>query len=258
MHTITISKIHQHSYWNPISDFLLPEDTYPNWSIFCINEGEMEYQFPHEQGVATVGDFIVCPPNIPMKRKVKKELKFHFFQFEYLSSESVPLHAGKMNLQDEHRLISNYKILERLAFNESSLANTQKIYILNDFFQIFSIENNEFELDEVKINDLLIIEALEFITKNALHKINMKSLASSLGLSPVQFSRRFRNSVGINPHEYVTLLKLRHARVLLLETDDTIEDIAIQCGYSNGFYFSRIFSAKMKTSPSQFRKTHLI
>ncbi|WP_342513383.1 AraC family transcriptional regulator [Sporosarcina sp. FSL K6-1522] len=258
MHTITIAKIQQHSYWNPISHFLLPEDTYPNWSVFCINEGEMEYAFPHEQGVATFGDFVICPPNMPMRRKVKKQLKFHFFQFEFLSSENTAMYTGKIQLQDEHRLHSNYKILERLAFNETTSANDQKVYILNDFFQIFAIENTEVEIDDTKINDLLIVEALEFITKNALTNINIKSLASSLGLSPVQFSRRFRSSVGMNPQDYVTSLKLRHARILLLETDDMIEDIAIQCGYSNGFYFSRIFSSKMKTSPSQFRKTHLI
>jgi len=218
----------------------------------------MEYKFPQEQGVATFGDFILCPPNIPMKRKVEKKLKFHFFQFEFIQCENNQLNAGKIHLQDKNRLTSNYKVLERLAFNETTLANSQKTYILNDFFHFFSIENNELELNDAKINDPLIIDAIEFITKNILNKINIKSLASSLGLSSVQFSRRFRGSIGVNPQEYVTLLKLRHARILLLETDGTIEDIAIQCGYSNGFYFSRIFSSKMKTSPSRFRNTHLI
>ncbi|MGO4275503.1 helix-turn-helix domain-containing protein, partial [Paenibacillus sp. TAF58] len=53
-----------------------------------------------------------------------------------------------------------------------------------------------------------------------------------------------------------TLLRLQRAKSLLIDTDHTIDHIAEQCGYQNGFYLSRIFTAKLKISPSVYRRTY--
>jgi transcriptional regulator GlxA family with amidase domain len=86
----------------------------------------------------------------------------------------------------------------------------------------------------------------------------MKELSDSLNLSPVQFTRRFHKALQVTPSEYLTSLRLHHARTMLLETDMTIKDVAQSCGYSSGLYLSRVFSQNMKMSPGHFRKTHRV
>lgn len=255
---ITFVEIRQHSYWNPISKFLLSEDTYPNWSIFCVEEGSLGYQVMGEKGEARFGDIVFCPPHIPLRRKVIEELKFHFLQFTFEGIDKSKIPIGKIQLKDRKRLESTYSQLQAVAYNETFISNNWKGHLIHDLLQIYCMENQLVSIKEQpKINDATIEKAVEYMH---LHfpVISIKDISAKYALSPVQFSRRFFKSLGVTPTDYLTSLKLRKARTLLLETTYTVEDIATQCGYSNGFYFSRIFKKKMKMSPSQFRKTHII
>lgn len=84
----------------------------------------------------------------------------------------------------------------------------------------------------------------------------MKTLSAELGLSAVQFTRRFKSRFSKTPTEHLVTLRLDKVRHMLLETNYPLDAIAEQCGYENGFYLSRVFSKKFETSPSQYRKTH--
>ncbi|WP_041638265.1 helix-turn-helix domain-containing protein [Anoxybacillus flavithermus] len=256
---ITDLEIHQHSYWNPIIQFQLSEDTYPHWNIFCIEEGIFEYQVMGQKEEAQFGEIIFCPPNIPLKRRAVTPLKFHFLRFSFKNIEQYRLPIGKIKILDIERLSSTYSHFRSMAFNETELSNKWKAHLIYDLLQLYNMENQLLTIDnQPKIKDPVIAKAIERLHEQAFTNITIQNVASHFGLSSVQFTRRFQANVGISPSEYLTLLRLRKARTLLLETDYTIDDIASRCGYSNGFYFSRIFSKKMKMSPSNFRKIHRI
>ncbi|MNG29018.1 HTH-type transcriptional activator Btr [compost metagenome] len=57
---------------------------------------------------------------------------------------------------------------------------------------------------------------------------------------------------------FATKVRLTRARLLLVETQDSLESIAEQCGYQNAFYFSRVFSQHMGMSPSGYRKNYRV
>lgn len=252
-------EIKQHSYWDHIEQFILSEDTYPNYNIFCIIKGTFHYKVLGQSGQAEFGDVILCPPNIPLKRRALTPLQFHFFQFSYKGIQEEQMPVGLLKLKEKDRLISTYERLKDIAFNESLHSKKWKAHLLSDIFQTYSMENQLVNIeDEPKINDSIINKSLLYLHEHAFSDMSIKKLASLLNLSPVQFTRRFQASVGVPPIDYLTSIRLRKARTLLLEKDYTIEDIALQCGYNNGFYFSRIFTKKMKMSPSQFRRTHKI
>ncbi|MED0685372.1 AraC family transcriptional regulator [Anoxybacillus ayderensis] len=257
--TITGMEIHQHSYWNPIIQFQLSEDTYPHWNLFCIEEGVFEYEVMGQKGEAQFGEIIFCPPHIPLKRKAVTPLKFHFLRFSFRDIEQYELPVGKIKILDTERLSSTYSHLRSMAFNETELSNRWKAHLIYDLLQLYGMENQLLTIDnQPKIKDPVIAKAIEHLHEQAFTHTTIQRIASHCGLSSIQFTRRFQESIGISPSEYLTLLRLRQARTLLLETDYTIDDIANRCGYSNGFYFSRVFSKKMKMSPSSFRKMHRI
>ena len=77
----------------------------------------------------------------------------------------------------------------------------------------------------------------------------MLKLAAELGISPVQLSRRFSKSIGMTPSSYLSHIRLEKAQSLLIETSLPLEQIAQACGFSNGFYLSRVFTKIMKVSP---------
>ncbi|WP_018924594.1 helix-turn-helix domain-containing protein [Salsuginibacillus kocurii] len=251
--------IHQHSYWNPVHSFVLSEDTYPHWNVFCIEDGMMEYQVGEETGQAEFPDLVFCPPDFPLQRKAVTPVTFHFFQFSVpVKDKTLPI--GKIHYPDKERLASAYEHFRGMAYEEQADSNKWKAYFLQDLLNVYRFRkrrpHRSYLTDHVK--DPVIREIVYDMYDYVFDKYSVSDFAKSAGLSPVQFTRRFKQAVGINPGEYITLLRLRKARDLLLQTDLTIEDIAVQCGYSNGFYFSRIFSKKMHMTPSFFREIHWI
>ncbi|HEY0826808.1 MAG TPA: AraC family transcriptional regulator, partial [Bacilli bacterium] len=116
---------------------------------------------------------------------------------------------------------------------------------------------NQFAV-EPDSDDPLTIQAAIIIQEQAYEFISLKRLADSLGLNPVQFTRRFQSAYHITPSQYLKNIRMHRARSLLTETDLTLDQIAGRCGYENGFYLSRVFSQTMKMSPSQYRRTHQV
>lgn len=72
--------------------------------------------------------------------------------------------------------------------------------------------------------------------------------------SRVHFYRIFHSRFHLAPQEYVTLLRIREAARLLLETDLSATEIGGAVGWENPFYFSRIFKRLTGVSPLHYRK----
>ncbi|WP_246578229.1 helix-turn-helix domain-containing protein [Clostridium frigoris] len=106
------------------------------------------------------------------------------------------------------------------------------------------------------VQDELINYAIKYLNKEAYSPIKIKELSTSLGLSSVQFTRRFHKCIGTTPIEYITSLRLKRAQIFLLRTNDTVDCIASKCGYDNGFYFSRVFMKNLEITPSNYRKKY--
>lgn len=247
--------LHQHTYWNPLYKFILSKDVYEEWSAFCIEEGTLHYQLGTEQGIAHFGDIIFCPPHIPMNRHTNGVLKFHFIRFT--PPTSLLFQPGKKEIKNKIRLKTTYEYLRQFAFIESPSISEVKAHLLKDIIIMNEVETYNTEGHQLDtIHDSLISDALSIIQKRAHESISMKNISAQLGLSNVQFSRRFLKAVGTTPGDYLTSLRMRRARNFLLETEKTMEDIAVTVGYQNGFYFSRIFKKKVGVSPSEFRKRH--
>ena len=67
-------------------------------------------------------------------------------------------------------------------------------------------------------------------------------------------SRIFRQELGLSPWEYLTRYRIRQARQLLRITNDSIADIALQVGFDDKAYFTRVFHRYTGCSPSIYRK----
>ncbi len=81
-------------------------------------------------------------------------------------------------------------------------------------------------------------------------------LARLAGLSEAGFNRAFKQHFGTTPAWYVIEMRVREAARLLLQTDQTIDAIAEQTGFSNRAYFSRIFKRVTDEAPAGFRRKH--
>lgn len=251
-------KIHQHIFWDKKEHFLLNEDIDSNWVLYAIEDGEFNYKISSYEGIGKFGDIIICPPNIIFKRKVINPLTFHFINFSLNNNyKNYNFPVGRISIKDLKRLNNTYYYLKLFCYNNNNKELSQwKSSLINDIIKLNYIETQYNDSPKNFVNDDLINYTLKYLNKNAYDKIKLKNLADSLGLSSVQFTRRFEKSMGLTPIEYITSLRLRRAKVLLLRTNDTLDTIACKCGYDNGFYLSRIFSKKFNITPSDYRQKY--
>ena len=85
-------------------------------------------------------------------------------------------------------------------------------------------------------------------------EISMTALADSFDLSTTRFSLSFKEKMGMSPLEYLTLLRVEHAKEMLAATDLTIRDISMQVGYYDPGSFIRRFKQVTGETPLQYRR----
>lgn len=94
----------------------------------------------------------------------------------------------------------------------------------------------------------------DHINANLASSITLEDLAAIAGLSRFHLCRAFGEATGYPPHAWITRTRLEMARRLLRDTNLTIADIAMQCGYSHAAQFSTIFKRNIGITPSAWRQ----
>lgn len=84
--------------------------------------------------------------------------------------------------------------------------------------------------------------------------VTVAQAAEIIGYSPAHFMRFFRACTGQTFVQYLTDYRLAAARRLLIETDDSIETIAAECGFQNLSYFYRCFKRRYGAAPRSVRR----
>jgi AraC-like DNA-binding protein len=83
---------------------------------------------------------------------------------------------------------------------------------------------------------------------------SVRALAKEAGMSEPHFYRRFHRATGSSPISWLRRQRVNHAKRRLVETTDSIKQIAEQVGYSDPFYFSRDFKLACGISPKHYRE----
>lgn len=100
-----------------------------------------------------------------------------------------------------------------------------------------------------------ITEAKRFISNNYNRNIQLKDVANHVFLSPNYFHKLFTQVTGITPHQFIINKKINAAKKMLLESDATITEIVINCGFSSQSYFNAIFKREVKITPNDYRRS---
>ncbi len=88
-------------------------------------------------------------------------------------------------------------------------------------------------------------------------KLSLERIASEFDLSVSHFSRAFRVSTGLPPHQWLLHQRVRTAKQLMNVRDLPLSEIAISAGFANQSHFTRVFSAVVGVSPGAWRReTH--
>ena len=99
--------------------------------------------------------------------------------------------------------------------------------------------------------------AKKYINDNLSKKITLDDICRHIGCSRSTLLTSFRKSSGITVNDYIVSARLVRARQLLLEGRMTIGEIALEVGFSDQSYFSKVFVLKYGVTPSEYKHTRI-
>lgn len=137
--------------------------------------------------------------------------------------------------------------------NKNPLVELTSNKYLTDIITLCFTENESLKLGEYTIPDKLK-QIHEYISENYFRKISLEDLADRFFISKFHLSREYKKIYGITLGNALTNLRLSHAKSMLRFSDDSVDTIALSCGFQDTGYFIKVFKKAENMTPLQYRK----
>lgn len=116
---------------------------------------------------------------------------------------------------------------------------TQIPYIVYDFWKNHS--------------DEMVLKSQAWIEENFTQKLTIEAIAQKTGISPRQFTRRFKKATGEPPMAYLQMMRIEDAKRHLETTEESVNEITWRVGYEDINSFRRLFKKHTGLSPKEYR-----
>lgn len=220
-------------------------------------------------GLYTKGDISIAPAELPWSYKVYGydhylQLRISSQFLQQVAIETIDIDLDRLELVTEF-CVRNDKI-EQLAMMLraelhqgkngvgqlyiESLANALIVNLLRDY----SGTKPSIKIYEGGLSDRALLKVIEYINEHLNRSIKTKDLAEYLGISQFHFSRLFKQSTGISPHQYVMQQRIELAKRLLKKADRSIADIALDCGFNSQSHLGKYFRQVTGMTPKAYRQ----
>jgi YesN/AraC family two-component response regulator len=100
----------------------------------------------------------------------------------------------------------------------------------------------------------LIRKAMAYIHTHFSEALNREEITKHVGISADYLTDCFRQELGITPSAYIRRYRIRQACELLRNTDQSITQIALAVGFSDGAHFTRTFQRELNMTPRAYRR----
>jgi len=95
---------------------------------------------------------------------------------------------------------------------------------------------------------------LAYIHTNYAGRVTIEEVAAAADVSVRECTRCFSKCIGMPPVKYLSEYRVHKAAEMLLESDASVLDISLECGFSSSSYFGKSFSAVMGCTPGEYRR----
>ena len=255
--------------------FQIPVHWHDEFEIIYVRSGFLTVSISGESYIGKTGEaFVVSPGNLHLMGSQTGTVDYYTFLFplKYISFRTddmldekllEPLNSGHLmicpRVKDTAKELCEQliEIYEAKKDESESKITTQvrtKIILLQFILEMwkkgFVIENDTSGRNTVEK------EMVSYIQQNFTGKISLREFGEQFHLSEKYISRYFKEHFHITLSQYVTYLRLEHAKQLLQVTDIPVTDVAMQSGYQNVSYFIRSFQKAYAVSPLKYRKNN--
>ncbi len=242
-----------------------PQGAQQHILIYCqTGKGTIKTKYLELQ--LNAGDFIIIPSKTAHSYQADKNNPWTIYWVHFageLSSLFLKLlvnqnknHAGI--IYNSEAVITLFNQIINLLARGYSIANlinaNMCFYHFLSFFIYLTRHDAPFQNHQVDPVDI----AIDFLSKKINNQVTLNEIAKAVNLSPSHFSARFKKTTGFSPIEYFNHLKIQKACQFLIFTKLRVREIALELGWDDPYYFSRLFSKVMGMAPNEYRSKKLL
>ncbi len=229
-----------------------------DYLLFYVAKGS-EHLFLNTEVELTEGSFVIFRP-FEKQIHIQKSPKISEFYFVHFNA---PEGFDLFGLESSVAYFSkpSTKVIDLFEEIINELQSKQPVYeklCATKLFNIFFLLKRKCEratnpLGQYTDKISFIIQKMNIEYEK---KYSLEDYAKMCCMSKYHFLRVFKDVTGCSPIDYRNSIKLEHAKELLCETDNTIDEISMSVGYTSNAYFCNAFKSKFGISPSLYRKKY--
>ena len=249
-----ITKTGARYFPNGFSYFTTPDNLHWEWG--AILEGGIEFEYLGKTYQIYEGDCYIMPPEYELTAKPIGNLFVLWIEFNGPLSELAMTKCG-CNRYDltfakysEPQVKTTFKIASLLHNHPSGYE-----ILINSLFWEFLAYSISPEINcAMKISPEIRKIINKLSDENYYNNYSLLELSQLTNLTLETFRKKFTSEVGESPISFMLRGKINYSKQLLSNTEMTIKQIAHKVGFSDPYYFSRIFKKFEALSPQQYKK----
>ena len=219
--------------------------SHEGWELMYCTSGSGEFRFGQVSLPYQQGDVVVIPPGVPHSHEGGR------------GSGSLCIHMSSpiLTLKEPAVVTDGSAPFLRQAFEAAvfhfQTDSKERSALLSAYGSLICYYLIAAQADKPRPS---VVDEIEqhILRHYADCDFKLEEYMASLPLSDNTLRKRFRETYGVTPHQYLTARRLQAAAGLLRSCTDTVSDIAAMCGFRDPLYFSHMFKKKYGMSPSLY------
>ena len=232
---------------------------HPNIEFLLVLEGEGVCTVSAENLEMRPGELIVINSNQFHIIRSRSKVVYHclILDSDFCQQNNIPtenLHyKTKVRSEEANHLFQN--IVEELEIHQPFQIAGIKCAVLQFLLFLtrnFLEKNSSVYATHTVVNENMKL-AIGYIQAHLQEKLSLDQICAEVGLSKYYFIREFKKTTGMTPITFINSLRCEDAKKFLLQRKSSVHEIAMQCGFENDSYFSKIFREYTGVLPTEYR-----
>lgn len=246
------------------SSLQFPSHVHSYIEVVEVIYGKLEMQIGSKLFTLNQGDYAIVFPNIIHNYHTLSDDTHTCLFIGNCALKLMPSYSMILEQNfPQTPVIRNTESLYQLEWvkNELLRLNTKKVSdsLIGSLFSLciaYSLPKLNIIPIDNNLNKDLSLKIITFISAHCLEDLSLEGVSKKFGIGRYSLSRIFSSVLGISFSKYINSQRINYATFQLLNTEDSIGQIAYDCGYCNQQTFNRVFKEEIGQTPTQYRKSH--